>query len=64
MVAAMADQYLESRVARLESAVAHMGLHDQLAESDRRWRRDQTVFDILMLLLNAVTIAALAHGFK
>ncbi|HEV2441187.1 MAG TPA: hypothetical protein VGT07_01600 [Steroidobacteraceae bacterium] len=65
------DQSLERRMARLESDLAHMRSdiaemrrRQKLEAADRTWRRDQTAFDLVMLLANAVTFGALAHGFK
>jgi hypothetical protein len=63
----MTDQFLESRVARLESAVAHIvekSRREQFAAADRKWRRAEIAFHALMLLLNAIIVGALVHGFK
>ena len=65
----MVDPPAESRVARLESAVAEirsdiegMKLRERLATMDRRCCCKLTSFDLVMLLLNGFILIGLAHG--
>jgi len=67
LMAAMADQLLESRVARLESALADIRSEmrrQESANADKKRHREEIAFNILMTLLYALVIAGLAHGFK
>jgi septal ring factor EnvC (AmiA/AmiB activator) len=76
MVAAMAEQPLESRVARLESAVAHIRsdlaemkrdtreLLAQIADLERKLVHGLASNRIWMLLQSAAILGAMARGFK
>ena len=74
--AVMADQLLESRVARLESDVAHLRsdvaemkldireLRQQIAELERKLIRGLASNRIWMLLQSAAILGVMARGFK
>ena len=72
----MADQPLESRVARLESDVAHIRsdiaemkldireLREQMRELERRLIRGLASNRIWMLMQSAAILGVMARGFK
>ena len=76
MVAAVAEQPLESRVARLEADVAHIRsdlaeikrdireLRGQIADIERKLIRGLTSNRIWMLLQSAAILGVMARGFK
>jgi len=72
----MAEQPLESRVARLESDVAHIRsdiaemkrdireLRVQIADLERKWVHGLASNRIWMLLQSAAILGVMARGFK
>jgi len=76
MVAAVAEQPLESRVARLEADVAHIRsdlaeikrdireLRGQIADIERKLIRGLASNRIWMLLQSAAILGVMARGFK
>lgn len=65
------DEFLESRLARLQSDVAdirsdvtEMKWREERAKLDRQWRRDMIADFLWMLLQTAIILAALTGGFK